>query len=125
MLRLALISMGCIVMSSCSTLDDIAVVDHAPPHCTLIEELSFSRWCDWEGKVYPEDIKDFRKLAKKAGADTLECCRVDPDEVIIIHHGVKKSQLPPCIESRARYARAYRCGVTGRSTAPADRTRGE
>jgi hypothetical protein len=91
---------------------EIAVVDHAPQNCTLLEELSFRRVCDYEGKVYPEDVKDFRKLAMKLGADTLECCRVDEDEVIIIHHGVSKSKLPECIQSRVRYARAYRCSAT-------------
>ena len=100
------------LLSGCSAVGEIVVVDHTPPNCILLEELSFLRVCDREGKVYPEDVKDCRKFAKRLGADTLECCRVDDEETIIIHHGVSESELPACIESRMRYARAYRCGAT-------------
>jgi len=95
------------VLSSCSTAKSVEVVDTDPKGCVFLEELSFARCDDREGKVYPEDFQDFRRLAKRIGADTLVCCRVEEESIFVIGHG--KADTGECIERRARYARAYRC----------------
>jgi hypothetical protein len=98
-------------LSACSTYKDVEVVDADPKGCVFLEELSFARCDDREGQVYPEDFQDFRRLAKKIGADTLVCCRLEEESVIVIGHG--KADTGECIERRARYARAYRCESAG------------
>jgi hypothetical protein len=100
------------VLSGCSALSPVAVVDAQPEGCTLLEELSFHRACDYSGEVFPEDVKDFSRLARSMGADTIECCRIADEVVVLMITNRKTGQV--CSEARERFARAYRCDNFGR-----------
>lgn len=95
-------------MSGCSAMHPVEVVDSPPEHCELLEELSFHRACDYEGEVFPEDVQDFKRLARKLGADTIECCRISDEEVVLLLVPKERGGRT-CSGARERFARAYRC----------------
>jgi len=111
-LRIAVFAAVWSLVSGCSSLGGVEVVDSPPQHCELLEELSFHRACDHDGRVVPEDIKDFKRLARKIGADTIECCRLAEDEEVLLLTNSRTGKM--CTGARQRFARAYRCGAINR-----------
>jgi hypothetical protein len=107
MYRIVAIASLCYSLSGCSALGDVAVVDTAPQQCRLLEELSFHRACDHEGRIVPDDVKEFQRLARNLGADTIQCCRVAENEEVLLLTNPKTGQL--CTEARERFASAYIC----------------
>jgi hypothetical protein len=108
MSRMMAIASLCYSLSGCSSLSDVAVVDTAPQHCKLLQELSFHRACDHERRIVPEDVKEFQRLARNLGADTIQCCRVAEDEEVLLLTNSRTGQM--CTEARQRFASAYICG---------------
>jgi hypothetical protein len=108
MSRVVSIASLCYLLSGCSALDRVEVVDAPPQQCKLLEELSFHRACDHEGRIVPEDLTDFKRLALKIGADTIQCCRVAEDEVVLLGTNPRTGQM--CTGARQRFASAYLCG---------------
>ena len=106
--RVVPIASLCFLLGGCAALDKIEVVDAPPQQCKLLEELSFHRACDHEGRVVPEDLREIKRLAKSIGADTIQCCRVAEDEVVLL--GVNSKTGEMCTGARERSASAYLCG---------------
>lgn len=97
------------LLSGCSAFGKVAVVDIPPQQCKLLEELSFHRACDHDGKVIPEDLTEFKRLARKIGADTIQCCRVSDYEELLFSTNSRTGQI--CTGVRQRFASAYLCGT--------------
>jgi hypothetical protein len=106
-LRLTIFATLLCQLSGCSAVSQIAVVDAQPEGCTLLQELSFHRACDYDGEVFPEDVKEFSRLARDIGADTIECCNIAEEVEVLLITNRKTGQ--GCSEARQRSARAYRC----------------
>ena len=111
MLRVAILASLLCQLSGCSALSKVAVVDAQPEGCTFLQELSFHRACDYNGEVFPEDKQEFSRLARNIGADTIECCRISEEVVVLALIDRKTGQV--CPEVRQRFARAYRCSDAG------------
>ena len=110
--RVAIFAPACCLLLGCSAFNRITVVDTPPANCILLEELSFHRACDYDGQVFQEDVKDFKRLARKIGADTIECCRIADEEVVLLLVNRRTGQS--CAGARQRFAGAYRCGDGGK-----------
>jgi hypothetical protein len=108
MLRVLFIPALCYLLGGCSALNKVAVVDVQPQHCELLKELSFHRACDHDGQIVPEDFRDFKRLALKIGADTIQCCHVAEDEDVLLGRSPQTGEM--CTGARRRTAVAYRCG---------------
>jgi hypothetical protein len=108
MWRVAAIAALWYVLGACSTLGKVEMVDAPPQQCQLLKELSFHRACDHEGKIVPEDLTIFRRLAVKSGADTVHCCRVAEDEEVLLGMNPRTGEM--CVTARQRSATAYLCG---------------
>ena len=104
--RISCILLAANLAAGCSAQKTVELVDVAPEYCTFVREMSFHRLCDYQHVVYQEDYDDFADMAAEHGADTIECCAISDEEVVLL---ATSRSGKSCVGAVERTALAYRC----------------
>jgi hypothetical protein len=97
-----------LALAGCALNRRVAVVTTEPAGCRFVRELAVQQ-CGGYGPPQPGRalIHQFKREARQAGGNTLQCCRTSDEALVLFGEGVNGG--PSCFEFHEQVARVYAC----------------